>query len=65
MSNYKSTYTAEEVLGLAEMFEIFASDQLACQRFHTLKRDKVECQIKAATYNDAAAAIRSAIEKNG
>ena len=65
MSKYKSTYTAEEVLQLAEMFDLFASDQLGCIRFQTLKREKVECEIKAATYKDAADAIRRAIEANG
>lgn len=45
---------AKDLNDIATFFEILASDQIACKRFHSTKKAKNECQIRADTYMDCA-----------
>lgn len=47
----------------AEVFEIYASDQIASQRFQSAKRAKAGCVLRAEIWNDAAKELRAAAAK--
>ncbi len=53
------TYEAKDLAEIAEYFETLASDQRACVRFRSTKRDKNECLIVAKIWEDAANIIRN------
>ena len=43
---------------VADFLDTLASDQLACQRWQALKKDKLACRIRAEVYTDAASLVR-------
>lgn len=51
---------AAAYISAAEVFEVYASDQLASRRFQSGKRAQHECAIRAAVWTDAAAELRKA-----
>ena len=50
--------TAKTPEAVADFLDTLASDQIACQRWQTLKRDKLVCRIRAEVYADAASLVR-------
>lgn len=44
----------------AEVFETYASDQIASKRFQNTKRAKQDCDLRAAVWTDAANELRKA-----
>jgi hypothetical protein len=42
----------------ADVLEMYASDQEACQRWQSTKREATACELKAATYREIAAEMR-------
>lgn len=53
-----ATYTAASLEEIAEAFETYASDQIACKRWQQTARAKRDCDIRAAVWNDAASILR-------
>ena len=53
-----SEYTATSLEDIAYAFDVFASDQIACQRFQTTQKGKRECKIRAEIWKDAAEILR-------
>jgi len=43
---------------MAYRFEVYASDQIACRRFHATAKAKRDCDIKAEIWRDAASELR-------
>lgn len=58
-------FTASNLEGIADAFELFASDQIACMRFQSTQKGKRECEIRAAIWREAADILRSTILTGG
>lgn len=54
---------ARAYISAAEVFETYASDQIASKRFQSTARDKRDCDTRAAIWNDAAKELREAAAK--
>lgn len=54
---------AAAYISAAKVFEVYASDQIASQRFHSSKAKKRECEIRAAVWTAAATELRDAASK--
>ncbi|MFZ5692428.1 MAG: hypothetical protein ACOY5F_14360 [Pseudomonadota bacterium] len=50
-------------LSAAQVFEVYASDQIGSKRFQSTAKAKRECDIRAEVWNDAASELRKAVEK--
>lgn len=51
---------AKAYISAAEVFETYASDQIASKRMHRQKGRKHECDVRAEIWNDAAKELRKA-----
>jgi hypothetical protein len=54
---------AKAYISAAEVFETYASDQIASKRFHSGKRGKEDCDLRAEIWKDAANELRRAAAK--
>lgn len=48
---------------LSGRFRLYASDQIACKRWQSTKRDKATCDLKAEIWNDAANEIETVLRE--
>lgn len=55
----KTKYTAKNLEDIAEVFDTFATQQDAVALRHPTARARAECEIRAATWRDAASIIRN------
>lgn len=59
----KNQIIAAAYIAAAEVFEVYASDQIACKRFQTTQRGKADCDLRANIWTDAANELRGAAAK--
>lgn len=52
-------YTVKSLEEVACVFETYASDQTAMQRFHQTQKAKEHCRIRAVVWRDAAEILRN------
>jgi hypothetical protein len=56
----KNAVIAEAYESAANVFETYASDQIASKRFQSTQKDKAHCDLRASVWTDAAAELRKA-----
>ncbi|WNV09990.1 hypothetical protein [Tardiphaga sp. 709] len=56
----KEKVISSAYIAAAEVFETYASDQIASKRFQSTKRGKDACDIRAEIWSDAASELRKA-----
>lgn len=56
----RNAVIAAAYIAAAQVFETYASDQLASKRFQSTAKDKAACDARAAIWTDAANELRKA-----
>lgn len=60
----KNKIIAAAYIAAAEVFEVYASDQIACKRFQTTQRGKADCDLRASIWTDAANELRTSAKQD-